>query len=363
VTGAEVRRADATHAAEDPLVVGVLYPQWFHSDERAFGEELERLGAVDPRVRVVVGEYQDDSQRRTRRSSPAFLRAAGDHDELRPEQLAVLAEVDVALTLDLPLDLAAVAPRLRWVQAVGSGIGQLRSSGLAEHGIRLSNAAGTSSPEIAEFVLARILEHWKRLPELGSLQDERRWSPRSGRRLAGCTLGLVGLGPINLEVARLCGALGMRVLATRRTPGQVPGLAAVYPPNLLLDMVGECDAVVAALPETTETIGLFDAEAFAAMPAGAFFCNVGRGSAVVDAALLDALRSGHLSGAALDVFNAEPLPVDDPYWTAPGSHVSAHCASVPDESIRRVHELFRENVRRYLAGEPLRNEVDLALGY
>jgi len=352
-----------TRSAEDPLVVGVLYPPRYHADAASFTEELDRLAAVDPRVRVVVGEYEDSSERRTRRSSPAFVRGETDRDTLTAEQAACFAEIDVALTLDLPFDVATVAPRLRWVQAVGAGIGQLWSAGLAEHGIRLTNASGTSSPEIAEFVLARILEHWKHLPALGALQREHRWSPRYGRRLAGCTVGLVGLGPINREVARLCDALGMRVLASRRSHGTVPGVDRVFPTAQLHEMLAGCDALVAALPETTETIGLLDAAAFAALPAGAFFCNVGRGSAVVDAALVAALDSGHLGGAALDVFNDEPLPPEDPYWDAPGSRVSAHCASVPTESIRRVHELFRENVRRHLAGEPLRNEVDAVRGY
>jgi len=340
-----------------------LYPPALHPDETSFRDELERIGAVDPRVRVAVGRYEDGSARRTRRSSPTFVRTDEDRDDLTREQAELFADIDVALTLDLPFDIGTVAPRLRWVQAVGAGVGQLLSAGLAEHQIRLTNASGTAAPEIAEFVIARILEHWKRLPAIGALQVERRWAPLYGRPLAGCTIGLVGLGPINLSVARLAGAFGMRVLATRRSGVDEPGIDRMYSSAQLTEMVRHCEVVVSALPETAETMGCFDQAFFAAMRPGAYFCNVGRGSAVVDEALVEALRSGHLSGAALDVFHAEPLTQQDPSWSAPGMRVSAHCSSVPAAAIARVHEVFRENLRRHLNGEDLVNEVDVSRGY
>lgn len=349
-----------------PVVVGVLYPSRLHADAVGFAAEIERLRALDARLEVVIEPYEDDSALRTRRSAPDFERGSVAEPALAPALREVLARLDVALALDLPFDTPIVAPRLRWVQAVGTGIGQLRSAGLAGSGIRLTNAAGTSAMEIAEFVLARILEHRKRLPELWAAQGRSSWEMLFGRGMAGCTIGLVGFGAINAEIARLASAFGMRVVVSRRRPasaGELPGVAAVHPSGELAQMVADCDVVVAALPETDDTIGMFDRGLFAAMKPGAFFCNVGRGSAVVDDALVGALRSGHLAGAALDVFNDEPLPADHPYWRLPGLALSAHCSSVPVASIARVHELFRQNLVRFLAGDVLLNEVDLDLGY
>jgi phosphoglycerate dehydrogenase-like enzyme len=252
------------------------------------------------------------------------------------------------------------------VQAVGAGTGQLQSAGLAEHGIRLTTAAGANAVAIAEFALARVLQVWKRFREIDEAQAVRHWEPLYGEQLAGATLGLLGLGAINSAVAARARALGLRVLATRRsaTPGATaPNVDALFPPSELHAMLARCDAVVAAVPETAETTGLFDAAAFAAMPPGSCFCNVGRGSLVDEAALIDALRRGHLRAAALDVAREEPLPPDDPLWDAPNLYVSPHSAAAPAALFANLHELFEDNLARYLAGEPLRNEVDVRRGY
>lgn len=349
-----------------PLSVGVLYPSRYHDDPGDFDAELERLrsmGSIGGReLDLVVEPYEDDSSMRTRRSTPEFRRSASDSTPLTDAQRRALADVEVALVLDLPFDTPSVAPKLRWVQSVGTGIGQLISAGLREGGIQLTNAAGTAAPEIAEFVIARLLEHCKRLPEIRAAQLRAEWRPIYGRGLHGTTIGLVGLGAINASVAELASAFGMHVRACRRSQSPHPAVDAMYPTERLLEMVGECDFVVGALPETPDTVGIFDERFFASMAPGAWFCNVGRGSAVVDAALRSALGAGHLAGAALDVFNEEPLPAADPYWVG-AVGVSAHCSSVPAAAIRRVHELFRGNLERYVAGEPLLNQVDLGRGY
>jgi phosphoglycerate dehydrogenase-like enzyme len=128
-------------------------------------------------------------------------------------------------------------------------------------------------------------------------------------------------------------------------------------------MLDEADAVIAAVPETPETAGLMDAAAFAAMRPGAFFCNVGRGSLVDEAALIDALERGHLGGAALDVASVEPLPADHPLWDAPRLWISSHSASAPAALFVNLHRLFASNLTRFLAGEPLENEVEAGRGY
>jgi len=349
-----------------PVVVGILYPPEWYGDADGFAAAVREVEALDPRLEVVVETYVEPHDLRSARGKPG-----GDqlHDEapvLSDAQREALGQLDVALAIDLPFQVRDVAPRLQWVQAVGAGTGQLQSSGLAGAGIRLTAAAGANAVGIAEFALARVLQEWKHFRALDGLQVRHDWEPRYGRQLAGSTLGLLGLGAINSEVATRAAAFGLRVLATRRsaTPGATaPNVDRVYPPGELHAMLAECDAVIAAVPETPETTGLIDEAAFAAMPAGCFFCNVGRGSLVDEPALIAALERGHLRAAAVDVASVEPLPPDHPLWDAPNLYLSPHSASSPAALFVNLHKLFQENLARFLAGEPLRNEVDLARGY
>ncbi|CAN5791040.1 hypothetical protein BH10ACT1_BH10ACT1_16900 [soil metagenome] len=345
-----------------PLVIGVLYPWYFHQERGAQARELEALeAAFGGRVEVVVEPYVDSSELRTRRSAPGFARGPDDDVPVSDEVRALLARAHVLLALDAPLDTVALAPDLAWVQAVGSGTGQLRSTGLGAAGITLTNSAGTSADEIAEFVLGRILEHRKSFVAIGVAQQDHRWEPIFGRAMAGATVGLIGFGAINQAVARFARAFGMRVLASRRTPDSThPDVERFFAPTDLAAMVAEADVVVAAVPESPETVGLLDRGLFAAMAPGAFVVNVGRGSVLVEADLLAALDAGQVGGAALDVFDDEPLPPENPLWSHPGVRVSAHCSSIPGASITRVHQLFRDNLQRHLDGRPLRNQVDLS---
>ncbi len=359
------------------LVVAVMDPVRLHASLAAHAAEVDLLAAVPGVGSVVVAPYEEPSEVRTRRSRPGYVPAPEDVVPLTAEQSDALGRADVALALDLPLGVAEVAPRLRWVQAAGTGVGHLASAGLAEAGIRLANGAGTSADEIAEHVLARILEHWKRLPELARAQQERDWRPLYGRRLAGSVVVVVGWGAIGRAVGERLAALGVVVRVVRRSgrPDAVTDAAAdtvvgpdavadvVVGPDGLSSVLAGADAVVLAVPETASTVGLLDRTALAALPPGALVVNVGRGSAVDESALDAALASGHLGGAALDVFAVEPLPAGSPLWTRRGARLSAHCASVPAETARRVHALLRENIVRWLQNEALINEIDLRKGY
>ena len=345
------------------FTVGITYPGFLHAGPNGQQQVVDELQADFPDVEFILEPWVDDAEQRTRRSAPGYVRG-DDTTPVTGSQRAMFKAVDAVLALDLPFDVECLAPRLRWVQATGTGIGQFASSGLKESGIRLTNAAGTSASEIGEFVFARILQHAKRLPAIDALQQERTWKPVYGASMTHQTVGLVGMGAINQRVAELAQAFDMRVLATRRSMGETPpNVDVLHASDDLMAMVAQCDVVVAALPETTDTCGLFDRRVFAAMRAHALFCNVGRGSAVVDSDLIEALGLGRIGAAALDVFDQEPLPEDSPYWDSPNAYLSAHCSSVPDASIQRVVDLFRENLNRYLAEEPLRNEVDLVRGY
>ena len=361
---------DSTRAQlGDEVTVGVLIPaEWLGA---RYDAALTAIGAVDPRVRVVAQPYAEPHELRSARGTPgltpeqlAELRTRAP--ALSDAQQAAFASLDVALAIDLPFDIASHAPHLRWVQAVGAGTGQLQSAGLADARIRLTSAAGVNAIGIAEFVVARILEHWKHFPAIADAQRRHVWEPTYGRQLAGSTVGLIGLGEINSQVAARLGAFDVRVLATRRsaTPGATaPDVAELFAPADLHVMLAQCDAVVAAVPETPETIGIMGVEAIAAMASGAFFCNVGRGSLVVEPALLDALGRGHLGGAALDVASVEPLPPGDPLWDCPNLVLSPHSAASPAAMFVNLIDRFVDNLGRSLAGEPLHHEVDLGRGY
>jgi phosphoglycerate dehydrogenase-like enzyme len=349
-----------------PVVVGILYPPEWYGAPEDFARAVGELEALDPRVRVVVETYAEPHELRSARGKPGAEHLRDQAPPLTDAQRAALGDLNVALAIDLPFDVGSVAPSLQWVQAVGAGTGQLQSADLAPAGIRLTTAAGANAVAIAEFALARVLQEWKRFRALDDLQARHHWEPLYGRQLAGSTLGLLGLGAINGAIAARANAFDVQVLATRRsaTPGATaPNVDELYPPDQLHTMLSQCDAVIAAVPETPETTGLMDATAFAAMKPGSFFCNVGRGSLVDETALIDALRREHLRGAALDVASVEPLPHDHPLWEAPNLSLSPHSASVPAALFVNLHELFRANLTRFLAGDPLRNEVDVSRGY
>lgn len=350
----------------DTVAVAVLIPDgWDTRPQEAVDADARALAQLDPRVKVVDLTYVDPDGMRSKRGADPSADLRHLIPPLTPEQQAAFKEVEVVLTLDLPYDIATVAPRLRWVQSIGAGVSQLTSAGLAQAGVRLTSGAGVNAVSISEFVLARLLQFWKRLPEIDGYATQRRWQPVYGREVSGLTLGVVGLGAIGRQVAIRARALGMHVIAQRRTarPGDTdPDVDQLLGPEGLLELAQQCDAIVAAVPETPDTIDLFDEAFFAALRPGAFFVNVGRGSAVVEPALIDALRSGQLAGAALDVVREEPLPSSSPLWDVPGLLISPHSATAVGSYWGNVHALFRDNLRRYLDGRPLRNEVDPTTG-
>lgn len=344
-----------------PVVVGIMFPAaWDTRPPEVVESDLAKLRGLDPRIEVLDVRYVEPSELRTRRGAAPHEDLRHLAPELTPQQREAFSRVEVVVAMDLPFDVATLAPRLRWVQGTGAGVSQLTSAGLADAGIRLTTAAGVNAVAISEFVIARLLQLWKRLPEVDALAREHRWEPTFGREISGLTLGVVGLGAIGRQVARRAWALGLSVIAVRNTaqPGDTdPDVDLLFGPGDLIEVAARSDAVVSAIPETAETIDLFTTEFFAAMPSGSLFVNVGRGSAVVEEALIAALSSGRLSGAAIDVAREEPLPADSPLWEVPNLLISPHSATAPDRFWTNLHELIRENLAHYLAGEELRNEV------
>jgi phosphoglycerate dehydrogenase-like enzyme len=284
---------------------------------------------------------------------------------------AGLAASEVAFTWILtPAELER-APQLRWVHSPAVAAGTLCLDALAARGIAVSNSRGVQATPIAEHVFSLLLALTRRLPLAFERQREARWSqpeftgPAQPLTLRGQCLGVIGLGSIGSEVARLGAAFGMRVVAVRRDPSREapPGVAAVWGADELDRLLAAADAVVIAAPLTAETDALFDRERIARMRPGARLVNVARGQLVDGAALAEALQSGHLAGAALDVVAREPLPAADPLWRAPNLVITPHTSGYRPTHWDDVADLFVENVRRWDAGEPLLWRVDPARGY
>ena len=270
------------------------------------------------------------------------------------------------LTLNAPLDLPRLAPRLRWIQAIGSGVGQFVPSNLSAGGITLTNAAGIGAVPIAEWVLGRVLSVYKRFDEHEAQQRRHEWAEALGARLEGRTALIVGVGAIGTAVAVRLRAFGVRTIGVKRsyTPGMSNAdVDELIGPADLPAALPRAHVVIVAAPGSAANENLFDATAFAAMRPGAVFVNVARGSLVDEDALLAALRSGHLRAAAIDVAREEPLPSHSPLWDAPNLAISPHSSTSGDRYLERVVDLFVDNFARYTAGDPLRNVVDLAADY
>ena len=296
------------------------------------------------------------------------MRYAADHDgeqgwartpERQAEWDALLASADALLGLPREAETAgsleAVCPRVRWVQGTSAGMGQtVRRLGMDGTDVIVTTASGVHAGPLAEFVFAVLLGRAKRLDDLATWQAERRWQRFTGDELAGKTLAIVGPGRIGSRIARVARAFDMQVwaLGRRYDPAREAelGLDRLFPAEGLHEMLAGADFVVLIAPHTGETEELIGRAEIAAMRTGATLINIGRGAVVDEVAMLDALRSGHIGFAALDVFREEPLPVDSPLWALPNVLISPHCsANAPTENAR-ITEILVHNLDRFLDG-------------
>jgi phosphoglycerate dehydrogenase-like enzyme len=261
--------------------------------------------------------------------------------------------------------LLASSDRLRFVQSISAGTDQYDRAAFAAKGVRLASAAGVNARAVAEHAMALILALARRLPEARDNQAKRVWRGMIGdlaRRedeLGGKTLLVVGLGRIGGHLARLARAFEMRVIGTRRDPAAGPnGADEVHGTAALKSLLPRADFVALTCPLTPETEGLMDAEALAAMRADAWLVNVARGRCVVEAALIEALASGRIAGAALDCTQEEPLPAASPLWSFPNVLVTPHTAGETRRYEDRVIDILLDNLDRLWRGEAmLRNQV------
>jgi D-2-hydroxyacid dehydrogenase (NADP+) len=307
----------------------------------------EKLQADFPQIEVAHRSSYEDAGKHLRDCEILFAFA------LRPEQFKL-------------------AHNLHWIHAPTAAVHQLLFPDLVSSDVILTNAREVHGPVVAEHVIGLMFALAKKIPQAVRLQQKHSWGksaiwndgPRP-REVAGATLGLIGLGGIGRTVAGMASALGMRVIAVREHPEKEPpqGVDAVYASAQINDLLSQSDYVVVATPLTEATRGLINADRLAAMRRDAYLINVGRGPHVDEAALFDALRNGRIAGAALDVFDQEPLPAESPLWDLENLLITPHTGSLTEKLWQRHYEVFSKNLQRYLAHEPVLFAVDKQKGY
>ena len=321
---------------------------------------LDRLRAVSPHIEI-------------------DLLPTGDASDFSEEQLGEMEVLYTRQALPEPEQV----PNLRWIQFHWSGIDAFVDQSLLRSEMIVTTLSGAAVPQMAEFALTMMMSLGHHLPSMMKDQWEKVWADNKFTRfrpkeLRGSTVGIVGYGNIGREIARICRALGAQVLATKRdlmtldVSGYVlEGLGdsqadipeRLYPPQALPSMASECDFLVLTVPLTPETRGLVNAKVFESMKDTAYLIDVSRGGVVDQGALVEALREETIAGAALDVYPVEPLPESSPLWELPNVILSPHVAGTSGQYLERAADLFAENLRRYVANEPLLNRYDSKRGY
>ena len=317
---------------------------------------MERIAAADPRVRLLNDPHLSVPRPPVWPPFPF------------PEQLLPLfPSAQVVFTSRLPANALSLAPGLRWLQLLSAGADMAVSDDPAWDRIAITTARGVQAVPLSEWVVGAMIALSKQFPGAVRAQDRREFWKIMGGELAGRTAGILGMGSIGSRVARLSRALDMRVLGMRRSvtaaqEGQGDA-DLILPPSDLPFMLRESDFLVLTLPLTRETAGLIGPAELRQMKEGAYLINVARGGLVDEDALVEAVQSGRLAGAALDVFTQEPLPPDSPLWDEPRIMLTAHNAAHSYEYEERATRLFIENLSRYLDGRELLNVHDRERGY
>ncbi len=325
--------------------------------------------------KLLVGDFDfapEDRARLEAALGPEALLLVRGRKALR-DALAMHPETEIVSSFFPPDETLALAPHLRWIALPSAGADHALRAGLVRAaGPIVTTARGIHAVPISEFVFSVMLlwaRHW---PQMLALQHAHDWPAQerraalTARELHGATLGLVGLGAIGRRVAQLGRCFGMRVIATRRgaSPGETdPDVDELLPLERLDVLLARADFVVIAVPGTPATYHLIGAPQLRVMKPSVFLVNIARGSVIDEAALVEALRSGAIAGAGLDVFETEPLPADSPLWDMPNVFISPHISGASPAYSHRFTDLLLDNLARYRAGQPLLNVVSLERGY
>lgn len=295
----------------------------------------------------------------------------GDGTGVTPEAIEAVRGAEIYLGAGVPPEILDAASELRWAHTMSAGVAGSLSPAMRASDVMLTNSAAIHAEPVAATALAMMLYFTRGLDFATRAQHEGRWdkAPFDAAdtpvdELGAQTLGIVGFGGIGRALAHRASALGMRVLASKRTPAEPPAGVELHTGDEALEELLEAsDALVLTLPETLDTRGMIGRRELEAMGDDAVLINVARGGIVDQDALIDALRDGQLRGAALDVFRREPLPPDSPLWELDNVLITPHVSSTTPHYWRRETDLILDNIDRYLAGRPLRNVVDKQAGY
>ena len=275
----------------------------------------------------------------------------------------MLANTETMLAWNAPPGTLANMSKLRWIQALTVGIDNWLARPDLREGIALTCARGSHRVAMPENILGALFHLTKPYAQTTIDQKERRWVRHVSVPLAGKTLGILGLGTIGQELARKAAALELRVIGTKRSPGEIPNVDQVYPPEQIDTVLAQADFVLLLLPLTAKTDCIINAQSLAKMKPSAYLLNFGRGGLVADDDLIAAVKSKTIAGAVLDVYRTEPLPKEHAFWGTEGISVLPHIGGMAAGRDEIVAGIFTDNVRRFLADEPLNALVERTRGY
>lgn len=315
-------------------------------------EGLRQISSISPEVKL---RNASDLFQAEQRGTLAFQK----------EFDALLAEAEVIYGLRFPENVIARAPKLKWIQTISAGVDKLASE-IMRSSVIVTNASGVYNTPVAEFVLQLMLMFAKRAPSYFQFKQKRQWKQLTSQVLCSQTVGIVGLGSIGREVARLAKAFGMRVVTTRRsakTVSRAKNIDVMLPRERLHQLLSESDFVVLTVPLTHETNNLIGEKELRTMKSTAYLIHVSRGNVVNEEVVIRALNENWIAGAGLDAFATEPLPSESRLWELPNVILSPHVAFKTEDIHMKATELFCENLRRYLNGKKLLNVVSKKKGY
>jgi len=281
-------------------------------------------------------------------------------DETVPDEIASRTE---ALLGYRPGNLLKRSPKLRWIQSMNAGVDPWLNSPDLRPDVPICCARGSHRIPVPENILGALFHITKPYMQIALDQRDSRWVKRMSVPLAGKTLGILGLGAIGQELARKAKALEMRIIGTKRNPEPLPNIDRVYGADGTAEVMRQADFLVLLIPSTKETQNIINAERLRHMKPSAWLINFGRGALIVDDDLIAAVKSKTIAGAVLDVFRQEPLPATHPFWQTEGILVLPHIGGGHPQRNLAVAEIFVDNARRFLDGEPLKSVVDRTLGY
>jgi len=335
------------------LNVLVIAPSFDKDLPYADAEILKRIRAVSPRIKV------------TDASELATAEERGDNSNNKKLD-ALLVDSEIIFGFIPPKNIMSRAPKLKWFQVTSAGVDRHHGTEIWKSKVIITGVSGIHATPIGEFILGLMLMFAKKTPLSFKMMQTREWQRYSSGTLRGKTVGVIGLGNIGEEVARLAKAFGMKVIATRRSikaAGKAKNVDLLLPNSRTKELLKQSDYVAVTLPLTPETHHCIGEAEFKAMKPTAYIMNIGRGPIIDPDALIKALETKQIAGAGLDVTEPEPLPKNSKLWKLDNVILSPHISGGMEDYMLQATELFCENLKRYISAKQLLNVIDKKKGY